>query len=109
MLIHDAMGLAVLDAVYNAYTDEAGLESEAWQGRQLGFDGKTLIHPSQIYPVHKAFAPSASELDWARSVVDAFDDPAHAGKGAVPVQGRMVEHMHLRTAKALLAAVQTTE
>lgn len=104
-----AMGLAVLDAVYNAYTDEAGLESEAWQGRQLGFDGKTLIHPSQIYPVHRAFAPSASELDWARSVVDAFDDPAHAGKGAVPVQGRMVEHMHLRTAKALLAAVQTTE
>ena len=104
-----AMGLAVLDSVYNAYTDEAGLEAEARQGRQLGFDGKTLIHPSQIYPVHKAFAPSASELDWAQTVVDAFEDPANANKGAVPLKGRMVEHMHLRTARALLAAALTED
>lgn len=104
-----AMGLAVLDAVYNAYTDKAGLEAEARQGRQLGFDGKTLIHPSQIYPVHKAFAPSPAELDWAQSVVDAFEDPANATKGAVPLKGRMVEHMHLRTAQTLLAAALTDE
>jgi citrate lyase beta subunit len=104
-----AMGLVVLDAVFNAYADEAGLEAEARQGRQLGFDGKTLIHPAQIYPVHKAYAPSAAELDWARSVVDAFEDPANANKGAVPLDGRMVEYMHLRTAQALLAAALTDE
>lgn len=104
-----AMGLVVLDAVFNAYTDEAGLEAEARQGRQLGFDGKTLIHPAQIYPVHRAFAPSTAELDWAQSVVDAFEDPANATKGAVPLKGRMVEQMHLRTAQVLLAAALTDE
>jgi citrate lyase subunit beta/citryl-CoA lyase len=104
-----AMGLVVLDAVFNAYTDEAGLEAEARQGRQIGFDGKTLIHPAQIYPVHRAFAPSTAELDWAQSVVNAFEDPANATKGAVPLKGRMVEHMHLRTAQALLAAALTDE
>lgn len=104
-----ATGLVVLDAVYNAYKDEAGFEAEARQARMLGFDGKTLIHPSQVYPVHRAFAPSTTEHAWAQSVVDAFEDPANAGKGAVPVQGRMVEHMHLRAARAVLAAAQTEE
>lgn len=104
-----AMGLTVLDAVYNAYTDEAGFEAEARQGRLLGFDGKTLIHPSQIYPVHRAYAPSQTERAWAQTVVSAFDDPANAGKGAVPVEGRMVELMHLRAARLVLAAAQTEE
>lgn len=104
-----AMALVVLDAVYNAYKDEEGLQLEARQARALGFDGKTLIHPSQIYPVHDAFAPSASERAWAQTVVDAFEDPANAGKGAVPVEGRMVELMHLRAARAVLAAAQTKE
>ncbi|WP_440958602.1 HpcH/HpaI aldolase/citrate lyase family protein [Oceanicaulis sp. LC35] len=104
-----AMKLLVLDSVFNAYKDEPGFEAEARQGRALGFDGKTLIHPSQIQPVHRAYAPSARECDWAQKVVDAFADPAHAGKGAVPVEGRMVEHMHLRAARAVLAAAQTRE
>jgi citrate lyase subunit beta/citryl-CoA lyase len=104
-----AMGLVVLDAVYNAYRDEAGFEAEARQGRTLGFDGKTLIHPSQIYPVHRAFTPSEDEQAWAQTVVDAFDDPANAGKGAVPIKGRMVELMHLRAARLVLAAAQTKE
>ncbi len=104
-----AMGLVALDAVYNAYTDETGFEAEAQQGRMLGFDGKTLIHPAQIQPVHRAYAPSSAERDWAQTVVDAFDDPANAGKGAVPVKGRMVELMHLRAARAVLAAAQVEE
>ena len=104
-----AMGLTVLDAVYNAYRDEAGFEAEARQGRILGFDGKTLIHPSQICPVHRAYTPSEAEQAWAQTVVDAFADPANAGKGAVPVEGRMVEHMHLRAARLVLAAAHTKE
>lgn len=104
-----AMGLVVLDAVYNAYKDEDGLEAEARHGRMLGFDGKTLIHPAQIQPVHRAFAPSEAEQAWAQAVVDAFEDPANTGKGAIPVEGQMVEHMHLRAARLTLAAAQTTE
>ena len=104
-----ALGLLALDAVYNAYTDEAGFEAEARQGRLLGFDGKTLIHPAQIKPVHRAYAPNTEEIGWAQSVIEAFEDPANAGKGAVPVAGRMVERMHLRAARAVLAAAPIKE
>jgi len=99
-----AMGLKVLDAVYNAYQDDAGLLAEAQRGRAMGFDGKTLIHPAQIAAVHTAFAPSAQERAWAERLCTAFEDPANAGKGAVALDGQMVEHMHWRAAKAILAA-----
>lgn len=99
-----AGGLTVLDGVYNAYTDAAGFAEEARQGRALGFDGKTLIHPSQIAPANAAFGPGPDEIDRAQRVIAAFDDPANAGKGAVALDGRMVEAMHLRQARAVLAA-----
>jgi citrate lyase subunit beta/citryl-CoA lyase len=102
-----AGGMAALDGVYNAYTDSEGFMAEARAGRALGFDGKTLIHPSQVGPANAAFGPDEAEIEWARKVAAAFEDPANAGKGAVPVEGRMVEAMHLRQARAVLAAAST--
>ncbi|MEQ8404790.1 MAG: CoA ester lyase [Oceanicaulis sp.] len=104
-----AAGVAVLDGVYNAYQDADGFRQEAEAGRAMGFDGKSLIHPSQVAPANAAFAPSAAEIAWAERVVTAFNDPANAGKGAVPLDGRMVEHMHLKSARAVLAAAGKTE
>ena len=101
-----AGGMAVLDGVYNAYQDADGFLAEARAGRALGFDGKTLIHPAQVAPANTAFGPAPAEIDWARKIIAAFDDPANAGKGAVPVEGRMVEAMHLRQASAVLAAAE---
>ena len=99
-----AGGMAALDGVYNAYTDAAGFDAEAAAGRAMGFDGKTLIHPSQVGPANAAFAPSAAELAWARKVTAAFADTANTGQGAVALDGRMIEAMHLRQARAILAA-----
>ncbi|MGJ3232774.1 MAG: HpcH/HpaI aldolase/citrate lyase family protein [Oceanicaulis sp.] len=104
-----AVGVAVLDGVFNAYQDAAGFAAEAEAGRAMGFDGKSLIHPSQVAPANAAFAPSDAEIAWARRVAAAFDDPANAGKGAVPLDGRMVELMHLKSARAVLAAAERTE
>ncbi|MFW5661580.1 MAG: HpcH/HpaI aldolase/citrate lyase family protein [Oceanicaulis sp.] len=104
-----AAGLRVLDGVYNAYQDTDGFRAEAEAGRAMGFDGKSLIHPSQVAPANAAFAPSEAEIAWAEHVVAAFEDPANAGKGAAPVDGRMVEAMHLRAARALLDASKTKD
>ena len=103
-----AAGMRVLDGVYNAYQDAAGFKAEAEAGRALGFDGKTLIHPSQVAPANRAFGPDAEELAWARAVEAAFADPANAGKGAVALDGEMVEAMHLARARAVLAAAGET-
>lgn len=89
-----AFGLAVLDGVYNNYRDAEGFRRECLQGRQLGMDGKTLIHPDQIADANAIFSPSAEELAWARKVVAAFAVPENAGKGVITVDGRMVEIMH---------------
>ncbi|OAB60453.1 hypothetical protein AY599_28710 [Leptolyngbya valderiana BDU 20041] len=99
-----AAGVLVLDGVYNAYQDADGFRREAEAGRALGFDGKSLIHPSQVAPANAAFAPSPAEIAWAERVVSAFGDAKNAGKGAVPLDGRMVERMHLTSAHAVLAA-----
>jgi citrate lyase subunit beta / citryl-CoA lyase len=96
-------GLAVLDGVWNALEDADGLARECAQGRALGFDGKTLIHPNQIAASNAAFAPSDAAVADARAVVAAFDDPASADKGAIRLNGRMVERLHLRLAQATLA------
>lgn len=97
-----ANGLVVLDGVYNQYTDEIGFEAECAQGRSLGFDGKTLIHPAQIAGANRAFSPSEAEVAWARAVVAAFDGKAG---GIVAVNGEMVERLHLAQAQATLAAI----
>jgi citrate lyase subunit beta/citryl-CoA lyase len=101
-----AHGLAVVDGVFNGLDDVAGLEAECRQGRAFGFDGKTLIHPSQVDPCNRAFSPSPQQLAWARAVADAFADPANAGLGALRVEGQMAERLHLARAERLLAAAE---
>lgn len=94
-----ANGLTVLDGVYNQYTDEIGFAAECEQGRSLGFDGKTLIHPSQIAACEAAFSPAEAEIAWARAVVTAFEGSA---AGVVSINGEMVERLHLEQAKVIL-------
>ncbi len=98
-----AHGLVILDGVYNALEDDDGLTLECMQGVEFGFDGKTLIHPRQIEPCNAAFSPSQAEVAYARAVVEAFDLPENAGKGAVRVDGRMAERLHLAQAQKVLA------
>ena len=97
LLAARAGGIAAFDGVYNRIDDEAGFAAEAAQGRSLGFDGKTLIHPSQIAPCHAAFAPSADELARATRLV------AAASGGAERFEGAMIESMHVDVARRLLA------
>jgi citrate lyase subunit beta/citryl-CoA lyase/(3S)-malyl-CoA thioesterase len=92
-----ANGLTVLDGVYNQYTDESGFAAECTQGRSLGFDGKTLIHPAQIAACEAAFSPSEAEIEWAKAVVAAFEGSA---AGVISVDGEMVEGRHQEAARA---------
>lgn len=94
-----ANGLDVLDGVYNDFKDEAGFRAECDQGRSLGMDGKTLIHPSQITVCNEIFSPSDDEIAWSRSVIVAFDQPENAGAGVITLEGRMVERLHLDMAR----------
>lgn len=98
-----AAGCAAIDGVRNDFRNAQALVREARAGRELGFDGKTLIHPAQIGPARAGFAPEAAELEQARAVVAAFEAPENAGKGAVNAGGAMAEAMHYRAAKAVLA------
>lgn len=97
-----AHGLAVLDGVCNALDDLDGFTRQCRQARAFGFDGKTLIHPSQIEPCHAAFAPDAASIAAAQRIVAAFSDPSNAGRGALRVDGRMVERLHLVQAQRTL-------
>jgi len=98
-----AYGLGAVDGVCNALDDPALLEAECAQGVAWGFDGKSLIHPSQVAAANRAFAPDAGEVARARAVAAAFDDPANAGRGAIRLDGRMVEALHLADARRVLA------
>jgi citrate lyase subunit beta/citryl-CoA lyase len=98
-----AAGIVALDGVCNALDDPPRFAAECAQGATLGFDGKTLIHPSQIDAANAGFGPSEEELAWARKVVAAFQDPEHAHKGAIRLNGQMVERLHLAEAEAMLA------
>lgn len=94
-----AHDLDIVDGVYNALKDEAGFRSECEQGRDLGFDGKTLIHPDQIPAANAIFAPDAIEIDRARAIIAAFGRPENADKGAISLDGRMVERLHADMAR----------
>jgi len=96
-------GLTVIDGVYNDIADAAGFEAECRQGLEFGFDGKTLIHPSQIDAANAIFAPTSEEITRARAVIAAFALPENAGKGVIKVDGRMTELLHLEDAKRLVA------
>jgi citrate lyase subunit beta/citryl-CoA lyase len=98
-----AAGKVILDGVYNDVKNEEGFLAEAQQGRDFGFDGKTLIHPSQVAPANAAFAPSEDEVEHAKVVIAAFEEAQAAGKGVVTVNGRMIENLHVRDAERILA------
>ena len=96
-------GLDALDGVYNDFRDAEGFAAECRSGRLMGFDGKTLIHPSQIGPANVAFGASEEDIAAARAIVAAFADPQNAGKGVIQLNGKMVERLHLEQAHKLLA------
>ena len=98
-----AFGVSVVDGVYNSLSDEAGFRAECVQGRALGMDGKTLIHPNQVGICNEVFSPSPEEIAAAQKIVDAFALPENQGKGAISLDGRMVERLHADIARQTLA------
>jgi citrate lyase subunit beta/citryl-CoA lyase len=103
LLAAHAHGIDILDGVYNDLSDTQGFEDECAQARDMGFDGKTLIHPNQIGPCNAVFSPSAEEVAQARKTIDAFDLPENKDKGVVQIDGRMVERMHAEMARRTVA------
>lgn len=101
-----AHGVAILDGVCNEFRDLEVFRTEAEQGLLFGFDGKSLIHPDQIAPCNEVFSPSEEELNWAKAVIAAFALPENAGKGAIRVDGKMTELLHLDQAKRLVAVAE---
>ncbi len=99
-------GIEIIDGIYNDFNDEEGLRREAEQGRDLGMDGKMLIHPSQIGPVNEVFAPSPAEVEFARKIIAVFDEPDNAAIGVVQIDGQMVERLHLDIARRTLALME---
>ena len=103
VLAAHAYGIDILDGVYNDIADEEGFRRECGQGRDMGFDGKTLIHPNQIAPCNVAFSPSEVEIAQARKIIAAFELPENQAKGVVQLDGRMVERMHADMARRTVA------
>lgn len=99
-------GIDILDGVYNDIGNADGFAKECTQGVELGFDGKTLIHPSQIEPCNKAFSPSPADVAQARKMIAAFDLPENKGKGVVSIDGRMVERLHADMARRTVAIAE---
>ena len=98
--------IEILDGVYNDIANAEGFAAECQQGVELGFDGKTLIHPNQIEACNKAFSPSVEEVTWARKMIAAFDLPENKGKGVVSIDGRMVERLHADMARRTVAIAE---
>ncbi len=98
-----AEGLAVLDGVYNDVKDTEGFAAECRQGRAMGFDGKTVIHPGQLEPCNNAYAPSAEQAEQARALIETFEGALAEGKGVVTHQGKLVEQLHVDMARKVLA------
>ncbi len=101
-----AYDLLVFDGVYNDIANAEGFAAEAKQARAFGFDGKTLIHPSQVEPCNTIFAPAADAVAHSRDVIAAFADPANGGKGVLKVNGKMTELLHLAQAKRMVAVAE---
>ena len=109
LLAAKAEGLTIVDGVYNAFKDDEGLAAECAQGRDMGFDGKTLIHPAQVDVTNRAYAPSPDEVDLARRQIAAFEETQAAGQGVAVVDGKIVENLHVATARELLAKADMIE
>ena len=103
LLAARATDKVIIDGVYNDIKDEDGFLAECQQGRQMGFDGKTLIHPSQVAPCNDAFSPEAAEVELAERIIAAFDEATREGRGVVTVDGRMIENLHVDEARRVLA------
>ena len=103
LLAARAHGKQVLDGVYNDVTDLDGFEAECRQGREFGFDGKTLIHPGQLEPCNRVFAPSEQDVERSRRIIEAFEQATARGDGVVTVDGRMIENLHVEQARRQLA------
>ena len=99
-------GKVILDGVYNDVKNADGFADECRQGMVMGFDGKTLIHPSQVEPANEVWSPSDDEIEHARRVIAAFDEAVAAGKGVVTVDGRMIENLHVDNARRTLAVAE---
>ena len=106
VLAAKAHGVAIIDGVYNAFKDADGLRAECEQGRDMGFDGKTLVHPAQVDIANAAFSPSEDEVDLARRQIAAFEEAEAAGQGVAVVDGRIVENLHIVTARETLAKAE---
>ncbi len=98
-----AAGVGILDGVYNDLKDESGFEDVCVQGAEMGFDGKTLIHPSQVAPTNEIFSPSLDELDFHRRVIEEFEAAKKDGRGVLTVDGKMIENLHVDEARRALA------
>ncbi len=109
VLAAKANGVVIVDGVYNAFKDDEGLKVECDQGRDMGFDGKTLIHPAQVDVTNAAFAPSEDEIDLARRQITAFEEAEAGGQGVAVVDGKIVENLHVATAREILAKADAIE
>lgn len=107
LLAARAYGLICVDGVYNAFKDDEGLRAACQQGRDMGFDGKTLIHPAQLAITNEVFAPSAEDIELAQAYVDAFEAAKAKGEGVAVVNGKIVENLHVDTARKLLGKAET--
>jgi citrate lyase subunit beta / citryl-CoA lyase len=103
LLAARAADKVILDGVFNDIKDDAGFLGECQTGRQMGFDGKTLIHPSQVEPCNGAFSPEADEIELAERIIAAFEEAEADGRGVVTVDGRMIENLHVDEARRVLA------
>jgi (3S)-malyl-CoA thioesterase len=106
LLAARAEGKVIVDGVFNAFRDEDGLRAECEAGRDMGFDGKTLVHPAQIAIANEFFAPSADELSTARRQIAAYIEARQRGEAVAVVDGRIVENLHVATAQALIARAE---
>lgn len=102
-----AAGKVIIDGVYNNVKDPEGFDAEAKQGREMGFDGKTLIHPNQVEPANTVFSPSEADIERAREMIKTFNEAKAEGKGVVTFNGRMVEELHIRDANRILAFAES--
>jgi citrate lyase subunit beta/citryl-CoA lyase len=109
LLAARAYGLVILDGVYLDLNDAEGFKASCVQGLELGFDGKTLIHPSQIDPCNEVFSPTATELEQARKIIAAHEQAEKEGKGVVLVDGKLVENLHVENAKRLVGMAEAID
>ena len=106
VLAAKAHGCAIIDGVYNAFKDDDGLKAECEQGRDMGFDGKTLIHPAQLDVANAAFSPTDAEVDLARRQIDAYEAVIASGQSVAVVDGKIVENLHVATARETLSKME---